>query len=183
MRLWTGRGIGWEAASITKVRKQSPQPSSDGETKMCRREGSLVRTGGQQLQMEPTSLRRGKPGMPGNTGNGLVKRKRMKKCVGTSEGWAVFLLVTGQPCLSPTPLFSARREATKFLRVPGLRGMSVTNTSDDVVTCRTLGFSILGESEHLVFRRHGCIISEESVLLLWSLSGGLGMEREGMDVK
>ena len=92
-------------------------------------------------------------------------------------------MVTGQLCLSPTPLFSERREATKFLRVPGLRGMSVTNTSDDVVTCRTLGFSILGESEHLVFRRHGCIISEESVLLLWSLSGGLGMEREGIDVK
>lgn len=61
------------------------------------------------------------------------------------------LLVTGQPCLSPTPPFPVRMGATKFFRALGLRVMSVMNTADDVVTYRTLGFSILGESEHTWF--------------------------------
>lgn len=54
-------------------------------------------------------------------------------------------------CLSPTPPFPVRMGATKFFRALGLRVMSVMNTADDVVTYRTLGFSILGESEHTWF--------------------------------
>ena len=58
------------------------------KAKMCRRKESLAKKDrrSQQLQMKTMSLRGGKLGMPGNRGNWLVERKRMKKCVGTSQG-------------------------------------------------------------------------------------------------
>lgn len=116
--------------------------------------------------METTSLRGGKLGMPGNRGNRVGIEKEDEEVCGDFLGLSRPGHRAALSLLLPLSLWLMG--ATKFFRALGLRVMSVMNTADDVVTYRTLGLASWEQWAHLVFRRHGCIISEESMLLFWS---------------